>query len=91
MQCPLCVRETKTHTLISKNTSFDILPYKLHSRARNKKEHEEYVSSYIIQIWIYHESNVEFYGSEATLLMEVKLKSILLLKIHKTHIARHHM
>ncbi len=33
---------------------------------------------------------MEFYESEATLLTEVKLRSILLLKVHKTPIARHH-
>ncbi len=33
---------------------------------------------------------MEFYGSEATILTEAKLRSILLPKIHKTHIARHH-
>ncbi len=34
---------------------------------------------------------MEFYGSEATILTEAKPWSILLQKIHKTHIARHHM
>ncbi len=33
---------------------------------------------------------MEFYGSEATLMTEVKPRSILMLKIHKTHIAQHH-
>ncbi len=33
---------------------------------------------------------MKFYGSEATVLTEVKLRSILLPKIHKTHIVRHH-
>ncbi len=42
-----------------------------------------------IQIWICDEGNMQFYGSEATILIEAMLKSILLLKIHKTHIARH--
>ncbi len=44
----------------------------------------------IIQIWTCDEGNMEFYGSEATILTKVKLRSILLLKIHKTHIAQHH-
>ncbi len=38
----------------------------------------------IIQIWTCDEGNMEFYGSEATIL------TILLPKIHKTHIAQHH-
>ncbi len=33
---------------------------------------------------------MEFDGSEATILIEVKQKSIFLKKIHKSHIARHH-
>ncbi len=33
---------------------------------------------------------MECYGSEAKLLTEAKLRSVLLLKTHKTHIARHH-
>ncbi len=33
---------------------------------------------------------MKFYGSEATILTEAKLRSILLQKIHKTHMARHH-
>ncbi len=33
---------------------------------------------------------MEFYGSEATILTSISPQSILLLKIHKTHIARHH-
>ncbi len=33
---------------------------------------------------------MEFDGSEATILTEAKLRSIFLLKIHKTHIAKHH-
>ncbi len=33
---------------------------------------------------------MEFYGSEATILTEVMPMSIVLPKIHKTHIARHH-
>ncbi len=44
----------------------------------------------IIQIWTCDEGNMEFYGSETTILTEAKPMSILLLKIHKTHIARHH-
>ncbi len=43
-----------------------------------------------IQIWTCDEGNMEFYGSEATLLTKAKPRSILLLKIHKTHIVRHH-
>ncbi len=43
-----------------------------------------------IQIWICDEGNMEFYGSNSTILTEAKSRSILLLKIHKTHIARHH-
>ncbi len=45
---------------------------------------------YIIQIWTCDEGNMEFYGSEATILTEAKLRSILLPKIHKTHIGGHH-
>ncbi len=41
----------------------------------------------IIQIWTSDEGNMEFYGSEATILTEVKARSILLPKIHKIHIA----
>ncbi len=33
---------------------------------------------------------MDFYGSEATILTEAKPRSILLSKIHKTHIAQHH-
>ncbi len=33
---------------------------------------------------------MELYGSEATILTKVKLRSILLPKIHKTHIAQYH-
>ncbi len=33
---------------------------------------------------------MQFYGSEATILTEAKPTSILLLKIHKTHINRHY-
>ncbi len=33
---------------------------------------------------------MEFYGYVATTLTEAKLRSILLLKIHKTHITQHH-
>ncbi len=33
---------------------------------------------------------MEFYGSEATILTKAKPRSILLLKIHKTHIVQHH-
>ncbi len=33
---------------------------------------------------------MEFYGSEAAILTEAKQRSILLPKIHKTHIARNH-
>ncbi len=33
---------------------------------------------------------MEFYGSEATILTKVKPMLVLLQKIHKTHIARHH-
>ncbi len=33
---------------------------------------------------------MEFYVSEATILTEAKLTSILLLKNHKTHIAQHY-
>ncbi len=44
----------------------------------------------IIQIWTYDKGNMEFYGSEAIILTEVKLRSILLQKIHKTHIAQYH-
>ncbi len=40
----------------------------------------------IIQIWICDEGNMEFYGSEATILTEAKPRSILLLKIHKTQL-----
>ncbi len=36
------------------------------------------------------EDNMKFHGSEATILTEAKPTSILLLKIHKTHIASHH-
>ncbi len=43
----------------------------------------------IIQIWTCDEGNMEFYGSEATILTDVKSRSILLQKIHKTHIVRH--
>ncbi len=43
-----------------------------------------------IQIWTCDEGNMEFYGSSATILTKAKPRSILLLKIHKTHIARHH-
>ncbi len=43
-----------------------------------------------IHIWTCDEGNMEFYGSEAPILTEVKLRSILLPKIHKTHIDRHH-
>ncbi len=43
-----------------------------------------------IQIWTCNEGNMEFYGAEATILSKVKSKSILLPKIHKTLIARHH-
>ncbi len=32
---------------------------------------------------------MEFYGYLATILTEAKLRSILLLKIHKSHISRH--
>ncbi len=49
-----------------------------------------YCRSYIIQIWTWDEGNVEFCGSEATILTEAKLRSILLPKIHRTHITRHH-
>ncbi len=45
---------------------------------------------YIIQIWTRDEGNMECYGSEATILTKAKPRSILLLKIHKTHIARHY-
>ncbi len=44
----------------------------------------------IIQIWNCDKGNMEFYGPEAIILTEVKPRSILLLKIHKTHISRHH-
>ncbi len=44
----------------------------------------------IIQIWTCDEANMEFYGSEATILSEAKPRSILLPKIYRTHIARHH-
>ncbi len=42
----------------------------------------------IIQIWTCDEGNIEFCGSEATILTEAKPRSILLPKIHKTHIAQ---
>ncbi len=38
----------------------------------------------------FDEGNMEFYWSEVTKLTEVRLRSILLPKIHKTHIAKHH-
>ncbi len=44
----------------------------------------------IIQIWTCDEGNMEYYGSEATILTKAKPRSILLPKIHKTHIPRHH-
>ncbi len=43
------------------------------------------VANNIIQIWTYHEGNIVFYGSEATVLTEAKLRTILLQKIHKTY------
>ncbi len=44
-----------------------------------------------IQIWTCDEgNNMEFYGSEVTILTEAKPRSILLPKFHKTHIAQHH-
>ncbi len=53
-------------------------------------DHAGYAIYNTIQIWTCNEGNMEFYGSEATVLTEVKPRSILLPKIHKTHIARHH-
>ncbi len=44
----------------------------------------------IIQIWTCDEGNMEFYGSETTILTSALPRSILLPQIHKTHIARHH-
>ncbi len=52
----------------------------------------------VIQMWTCDEGNMEFYGSEATILTKAKPRSILLPKIyfmnnvmiHKTHIAQHH-
>ncbi len=41
-------------------------------------------------MWTCDEGNIEFYGSEATILTSASPRSILLPKIHKTHIARHH-
>ncbi len=40
-----------------------------------------------IQIWTCDKVNMEFYGSEATILTKEKPRSILLPKIHKTYIA----
>ncbi len=39
-----------------------------------------------MQIWTCDEGNVGFYGSEVTILAEANSRSILLPKIHKTHI-----
>ncbi len=41
----------------------------------------------IIQIWTCDEGNMEFYGSETIILTKAKARSILLLKIRKTHLA----
>ncbi len=41
-------------------------------------------------IWICDEGNMEIFESEATRLTETMLRSILLPKIYKTHIAWHH-
>ncbi len=40
---------------------------------------------HIIQIWTYDQGNMEFCGSQATLLTKVRPRSIFLLNIHKTH------
>ncbi len=42
-----------------------------------------YIFIHIIQIWTCDEGNIEFYGSEATILTQVKPMSILLPKIYK--------
>ncbi len=53
---------------------------------------KKFVLINIIQIWTCDEGNMEFYGSEATILTKAKPRSIFLPKIHKTYIAclRHH-
>ncbi len=42
----------------------------------------------VVGYWIL--GNMEFYGSEATILTKAKLRSILLPNIHESHIARDH-
>ncbi len=51
---------------------------------------KSYIMRNMIQIWTCDEGNMEFYGSELTILTEAKPRSILLPKIYKIHIAQHH-
>ncbi len=52
--------------------------------------HSNILPKYYEVIWTCDESNMEFYGTEATILTNAMPKSIWWTKIHKTHIARHH-